>query len=291
VMLLTTAVVGALLHDPHITWRGQLGELLFLQNYTGFVWSHTWSLAVEEHFYLGLALVVGFLVARRTARRPFDAIPLIFLVVAVACLVLRVMTVSVTPTSQDQGVFPTHLRVDSLLFGVLLSYLWHVRGLRNSPLLRRWRFALVAAGIALITPMFIWPIYARAWIPTYGLTLVYLGCGLLLLGVLNMQLDGSRTVALLAAIGAYSYSIYLWHLAVKQWVVGQLWAHVPTENWFFYSFVYFAGAIVLGVAMARLIEYPVLRFRDRVYPSASTAVERPAPAPAAERAAPSSLAA
>jgi peptidoglycan/LPS O-acetylase OafA/YrhL len=31
-------------------------ELLFLQNYGPSIWSHTWSLAVEEHFYLLLAL-------------------------------------------------------------------------------------------------------------------------------------------------------------------------------------------------------------------------------------------
>ena len=28
------------------------GELLFLQNYLGKMWMHSWSLAVEEHFYI-----------------------------------------------------------------------------------------------------------------------------------------------------------------------------------------------------------------------------------------------
>src|SRR5258708_39463837 len=35
------------------------GEVLFLQNYLGGVWNHTWSLAVEEHFYIGIALLVA----------------------------------------------------------------------------------------------------------------------------------------------------------------------------------------------------------------------------------------
>ncbi len=55
-----------------------LGELTFLQNYLGGIWAHTWSLAVEEHFYIGLALLVTFLIsADRT--NPFRRIPYFFL--------------------------------------------------------------------------------------------------------------------------------------------------------------------------------------------------------------------
>src|ERR1700732_285133 len=29
-----------------------LGEIFYVQNYGPYIWSHTWSLAVEEHFYI-----------------------------------------------------------------------------------------------------------------------------------------------------------------------------------------------------------------------------------------------
>ncbi len=38
------------------------GELLFVQNYVGGQWGHTWSLAVEEHFYIFLMLGIWLLV-------------------------------------------------------------------------------------------------------------------------------------------------------------------------------------------------------------------------------------
>ena len=44
-----------------LTLRQVLSELLFVQNYGAHVWSHTWSLAVEEHFYLLLAALIAIL--------------------------------------------------------------------------------------------------------------------------------------------------------------------------------------------------------------------------------------
>ena len=41
--------------------RHRSPELLFIQNYGPHVWSHTWSLAVEEHFYPPLAAIVAAL--------------------------------------------------------------------------------------------------------------------------------------------------------------------------------------------------------------------------------------
>src|SRR5262249_26301156 len=119
----------------------------------------------------------------------------------------------------------------------------------------------------------VWPVERHPWIPTYGLTLVYIGCGVILLAMLSMRIPERRPVGAVAALGAYSYSIYLWHLAVKHWIVAQL-VHLPVQSWFIYACVYFGGAVVVGVGMARLIEYPVLRLRDRVFPSISDAVER-----------------
>src|SRR5262245_57275931 len=62
-------------------------NLLHAQNYLGTadfsVW-HTWSLAVEEHFYLLLPLVLLFL---GSARRHW--LPILFVFVAIECLVLR----------------------------------------------------------------------------------------------------------------------------------------------------------------------------------------------------------
>ncbi len=274
VMLLATAVVvPAALHVPQITVRKQLGELFFLQNYIGEIWNHTWSLAVEEHFYLGLAALVAVLVWRRR-ENTFDVIPALFVIIAATCLVARIVTSALTTFSYQTNLFPTHLRVDSLFFGVLLSYYWHVRGLRNRPFARRFRLGLAAAGVLLLAPPFVWSLESQHWLTTVGLSLFYLGGGLLLLSALTSKMGTSRLTRGLAAIGAYSYSIYLWHLPVQFWVVAELKKHTSIQSWGFYALVYYLGSLALGIAFAKLIEYPVLRFRDRVLPTAAHAVER-----------------
>ncbi len=82
----------------------------------------------------------------------------------------------------------------------------------------------------------------------------------------------------LAWVGVYSYSIYLWHLAVKKWVVpaivhGLGWS----EGGIVTLLVYLAASLLVGVAMARLIEIPVLALRDRWLPSVATPRASPSP--------------
>src|SRR2546423_1538207 len=43
---------------PHTSGNALLAELLFVQNYASGMWNHTWSLAVEEHFYVALPLAL-----------------------------------------------------------------------------------------------------------------------------------------------------------------------------------------------------------------------------------------
>ena len=38
-------------------------------------------------------------------------------------------------------------------------------------------------------------------------------------------------------------------------------------NWRLYACFYLGGAIVVGLAMAELIEFPVIRLRDKFFPS------------------------
>src|SRR6185503_12824637 len=138
-----------------------VGEVLFLQNYIGGVWWHTWSLAVEEHFYLLLAGAT-WLLAKAHPSQAFRAIPALSLIVAVTCLGLRIAT---PHTNFPQLINPTHLRIDSLMFGVLLSYGWHFGRLKEQA--RRWRGLLGVAGVVLLAPAFVFPLQATWWVPVY----------------------------------------------------------------------------------------------------------------------------
>ncbi|HUQ68848.1 MAG TPA: acyltransferase [Planctomycetaceae bacterium] len=267
-LLLVTVLVGAG-QTGGIARRPLLGELLFLQNYLGGLWEHTWSLAVEEHFYLAfaaLALALSRLPHRRGAT--FASIPALFLATAVACLGLRWYQSSTMPHSLNALLFPTHLRIDSLMSGVLVSYWWHSRDLSECRLLKRFPGIVVGVGSLMLLPAFIFPLERTWWLPVFGLTLFYVGSSAILIGCLALRAPQWRATEWLAQIGARSYSIYLWHLPVQVWGLHWLRSAVGGElNWFLYAGCYLGGALVIGILSSRLIEYPLLRVRDRLFPS------------------------
>src|SRR6185437_7330176 len=92
-------------------------NFLHVQNYFGTPWQHTWSLAVEEHFYLLLPVLFLFLMRRKTDE-PFKPIPLLLILVAIGCLILRLIAARHRPFIYYRHIYPTHLRIDSLLAGV-----------------------------------------------------------------------------------------------------------------------------------------------------------------------------
>ncbi len=264
-------------------WRGILSEALFVQNYVEPLWNHTWSLAVEEHFYLGAGLLL-WLSSRRG--QAFRGLPLFFGLVALALLGLRVLAASQDAFAAMTHLYPTHLRVDSLLFGVLLAYLRHRDHSRMSRLVRRQRWPLLLAGLLLVTPPFVWPLYGHPALYTLGLTSIYLGFGALLL--LAVELPWGRpggpwarplgaSAALLGRVGFDSYSVYLWHMPFLAWGLPRLRAllGVPRDSWL-ELLLFVVGSCVVGIAMARVVEQPFLRLRDRLLPSRSPAMRLPA---------------
>jgi len=259
-------------------WSQVLSELFFVQNYVHGVWNHTWSLAVEEHFYILLPLLLLFLLRHSRARRdPFTALPLICAVLMGGLLVLRIQNAIAVPYEHASHLFPTHLRIDSLMFGVLLSYWFHYHRDQFRGFVMRRRAVLATLGVALLVPPFLMELPASVGLHTVGLTGLALGSGLLLATALHAPDGLQRLLKPFARIGAYSYSIYLWHLPVLgywlTWVEGVLGTRLP---WWPRTILGVSACIAFGVGVSQLIEYRVLRFRDRHFPSNSRPIDLPA---------------
>lgn len=248
--------------------RQLLGELFFLQNYVGAVWNHTWSLAVEEHFYLAIAVLFGVLVTAKP-RDPFSALPVIFVLVGIACLAMRVSNMILHPVySHDTYLFPTHIRVDSLLFGVLLAYLYNFHEL-NEKLAWIPSWVLLGIGGLLLAPAFVFSLEDHKWVSVVGLVLFYLGSGACLIGAIRLKSSDNLPLQVLGALGAASYSIYLWHMPVGTWgyiVVSRL---SGIDNLYLYLFTSVVLSCLFGWFLSVLIEDPALRARDWLFPSRS----------------------
>lgn len=85
-LIVSFAVIVA---SHEVIYRGGfLSELLFIQDYHQGIWDHTWSLAIEEQFYLFLCLIffVFIFVGRGNREKSFDFIPSLFVFIAAVSL-------------------------------------------------------------------------------------------------------------------------------------------------------------------------------------------------------------
>ena len=101
-------------------------NLLHLQNYFGTPRGLTWSLAVEEHFYLVLPVFLLLAIRHRKPGGAIPAIPITAIALIVTCTTLRIVLNPHEPLDWWGTIAPTHLRIDGLFFGVLLAYLYHL---------------------------------------------------------------------------------------------------------------------------------------------------------------------
>ncbi|MCP5474268.1 MAG: acyltransferase [Lysobacterales bacterium] len=247
-------------------------EVFFLQSYVPGLWKHTWSLAVEEHFYILLPLTLALIIRwNRASSTPLRPVLTVALVVCVVSLVLRLVNWYLRPNyGHYTHLVASHLRFDSLLFGVAISYAYHFHSDRFLRLFAPRRKALILVGAILLAPAFVLHLETTPFIYTFGLTVFYVGSGMMLVGTLLSPISIHRSVTLSAALGAYSYSIYLWHLPVLFWGIPLLEIALGVRLDFATTLaIYFGGSICFGVAMAKCVEVPALRLRDRWFPSRS----------------------
>ncbi|HEY6317831.1 MAG TPA: acyltransferase family protein, partial [Acidimicrobiia bacterium] len=213
---------------------------------------HTWSLAIEEQFYLVWPLVVVAVLAWRRSVRGVLVASLVGAAASFATMLLLY-----TPGADPQRVYMgTDTRASSILLGAALAALIANRGWTPR---RVTRVGLEAAGVVALGFL------AWAWWRLSGSTpAVYegllLACSAAAAVVVAAAAHPRRGPIAwlfswrpLAALGLISYGVYLWHWPVDL-VVNQ--ARVGVSGW---ALTGVQVAITLAVALAsyRLVEQPI----------------------------------
>lgn len=245
-----------------VLWQQAVASLLYVNNYwqgihgdpnTGF--SHTWSLAVEEQFYL--LWPAAFVLFGRNSPRLARA--LLFLIVTI--WIYRFLIVPHVNQGYIYEAFDT--RADSLLCGCLLAIvlrhrLWTglIRVLCSTPL------AAVATLLFLCASVYAEQIGGADYRDRFGFAI-----DSVLAAILLMQAIAFRYSPLFCwldwrwvrYLGGISYSLYLWQQFTIS-VAEKGLAHFGRAAVVF-------GATVACVAIASLshwlIERPALRFKER----------------------------
>lgn len=181
--------------------------LVFLQNYLPKIpfFSISWSLCVEEHFYLVFPMSL-MLLARLGA--PLKLVLWTLLIFSPLCRTFLETTATVDEF--DATVLGTHLRLDGLAVGILLSYI-HTFDMNQWQVVRRWSRRLLP--LAIVFP-FISPNLPDRLFYEIGLTLMAVSLAVL---VVNASQDSPwrlTQVPGIAMLAKISYSVYLTHSLV-----------------------------------------------------------------------------
>lgn len=271
-VFLLVSVLAAWMTDRNYETSQLLSEIFYLQSYFDGLWMHTWSLAVEEHFYLVFALVVAFW--QRQGLPIHVGVTLKWLIgILLFWMAIRWGYCWSHRFEPSFDFTATHLRADGIWLGVILSFSYHFGSLQQWIDLRKGAFLLsivIAVAMLLLFP-------AGSFVMnTVGILVVALGYGGLLCLGLGMENRlgtimrdggwGAQVLRILASLGRHSYSIYLWHLLVDNLLMKA--GMYATLGWEYggtaAGLITIVFAILLGISMGTLIELPVLRWRNRV---------------------------
>lgn len=223
----------------------------------------TWSLAVEEQFYLTLPLVMRYLPEKWLVR---------FLISAVAIGVgLRLGLCFAWPENEMARFVLMPCRADALLLGVLGAVALRRSSWRSwlvqNRLGLRFVLALLAVGVAALTK-FGFQIRGAAmaeggytWLAAFYLCLI-------LEALINPNGPLARAFRLgwLRALGQVAYGTYLFHFVVLDLLLQALRSYAPRMN-SSYDFLVALSAIIVTLIFCRLswvlFESPLIRFSHR----------------------------
>jgi peptidoglycan/LPS O-acetylase OafA/YrhL len=247
-------------------------EIFFLQDYQYGLWQHTWSLGVEEKFYVLLPLLlIAMYKTSRSKLSPFKMIPMTFIFAATICYALRLINALANPYTLQTHQYPFHLRFDSLYWGVVLSFYYHYHPEEFKAITKKFRILFLFIGLLFLWPAFLFHVEKSPLIYTAGFIFIYLGSGLILMAMIDYKLPSWPVCQAISYIGSRSYSIYLWHIPFFP-ILFYLFEKFASNylTWENFFAVYVLGSLLIGIFMANLIEFPILRIREKLYPDLSS---------------------
>ena len=263
---------------------------IFLQNYVECTkWAHSWSIAVEEHFYLFLPMLLLLILHFcKNNQQKLAAVPWACLVIIILAPLMRIATLGeFTWRSGEYDweaiYYPSHLRADTLCFGVLIGYLFHYHRDLAVRIASHKSIGIPLLFFSFALPV-VWPLQEHSAYGSIGFTIIAFGFSWLVLAAGLFPETGktgwkiiSIPCKALAWIGIYSYTVYLAHSIIFS-LPGTDWSRRTVIS-FLANYVndislllidascFWLLSILLGLLLSKMIELPFLKLRSKIVPS------------------------
>ena len=205
---------------------------------------HTWSLAVEEQFYIAFPLLVYLL------RKKPRVLLITTCVIAGISLLMCIYVLGISPKA---AFYLPFTRAYELLIGALVAI-----GLSNWSASQRTRDVLSLIGILLL--IYCFATFSEATrFPGLSAILPCLGAALIILAGQDGDSLGGRLIShpILLFFGNISYSLYLWHWPVLTF--GRYWNLGPLSPW--QALALLAFSVLCAWLSYRFVERPIINAR------------------------------
>ena len=195
---------------------------------------HLWSLAIEMQFYVFWPLILGVLLRWRGRSLQFLVNVMVGGALFSAVLLWRWGAGAADPST---AYFSTFSRLTGLLLGAALAVVWRPRLLARAPIAERGRQVdrAALAALAVVVAFFVVASDTGVWMYRLGFLVFSLASVVLVAAASHptASIAGPRALGhpLLAAIGARSYGIYLWHWPIYVFTrpgIDLDWGRTPT---------------------------------------------------------------
>ncbi len=262
ILILFTLIIYFLKRED-FNFSNLLAELFYYQNYHEGLYNHTWSLAVEEHFYLILCVLTLALIGIKPSVVFFNnRVLIVSLLFILLILITRVLVQYNITVLNSKFMYFTHNRIDSMFMGVVLFLI--LKGNISKP--NNFQLLYLLSSFVFIILLFLsyYFINNQNIFYSIGFTVLNIFSALLIALLIKAYPKYSLT-NFIGSIGVYSYSIYLWHMPVKFYIVTLYWKMFG-HNFYMETLVYLMFSILIGVFSFKIIESPMLKYRDKYFP-------------------------
>lgn len=190
-------------------WWYALSGASYFENFQPSMFRHTWSLGIEEQFYLVWPLV--FIFGYRWFKGRVDL--LAYVVAGLAVLSAALMFLLYVPENDPSRVFyGTDTRAQALLLGAALALIMHGQVKRVLPPRVLEIAGLVAFGV--FASFFVLASDQQGWMYQGGFLLVAIASVVMIAAAAGPQdtiMNQALSIRPLRWVGMISYGLYLWH--------------------------------------------------------------------------------
>lgn len=209
---------------------------------------HTWSLAVEEQFYLGFAVLLVLVLPRLRGRR-------LAMLFAVAALLSAGLMLILAASNPAWAYWSTLTRVQALFAGAGLAVIVRVAGVRWwRPGPTRIRSATGWLAVGVLVLLMVYPVPESSMYYGGFLLVALLAAAVIWSALAPGRLSRALSWRPLVALGTISYGVYLWHWPVFMWLLPKQTTTESLVRWGLWA----AVLSVLAAAVSYvLLEKPV----------------------------------